>query len=296
MQSNNPILSRYESKPGQSGFAYQEGLSAYSQASGASPTAPPPSAPPRPQPQPGGPTTPDAEFATITAAGGLRITLNDVVVKTGLLFVATVVFSFVGWFLVGPAPWVMWVAMFGGLGLGLVNAFKREVSPALVVVYAVVQGLFLGGISNFYDAWARNSGWDGIVLQAVMATMVTFGVMLTLYMTGIVKVTQKFVRFMIVAAVSYLVIGLISLVSAMFGFGGGLGIYGLGDFGILVAALGVLLAAFFLMLDFEAIKQGIAAGLPERESWRMAFGLLVTIIWIYLEFLRLLSLIAGRNN
>ena len=271
MQSNNPVLSRYEKQPG---FAYSEGQQAYAAASGQGV---------------------DEQFQTITAAGGARITLNDVVVKSLLLFAIVVVFAVAGWTLVVASPVIFLVAMVVALVLGFVNALKREVSPALVMLYAAAEGLLLGGISNMYDQMATSNGWEGIVAQAVIATMVTFGVMLALYVTGVVKVTRKFASILMVAVVSYLVIGVISLITALFGVGNGWGIYGLGDFGILVALAGVLISAFFLMLDFEAIKQGIAAGAPERESWRMAFGLLVTLVWIYLEFLRLLALVAGRR-
>lgn len=272
MQSNNPVLSRYEKKP--AGFAYDEGQQAYAAASGQGV---------------------DEQFQQITAAGGARITINDVIVKTMMLFAIVVVFAVIGWTIVAANPIVFLGSMVVAMVLGFVNALKREVSPALVMLYAAAEGLLLGGISNMYDAMATSNGWDGIVVQAVVATLVTFGVMLTLYVTGIVKVTKKFASIMMVAVVSYLVLGVVSLITAMFGVGNGWGIYGLGDFGILVALGGVLISAFFLMLDFEAIKQGIAAGAPERESWRMAFGLLVTLVWIYLEFLRLLALVAGRR-
>lgn len=270
MQSNNPVLSRYEPKPGKagdSGYAYAEGVNAYQQAAAG-----------------GSGADVDAAFAQVTAAGGARLTINDVIVKTFAVFVLTVIFAVVGWNLAPTMPWVMWVGLFGGLALGFVNALKKTVSPALVLLYGVLQGLFLGGISYMYNSLA-----DGIVLQAVVATMVTFGVMLALYATGIIKVTKKFMSIMMVALVSYLVLGIGSLIWAMFGGGDGWGIYGTG-FGPIVAVLGVLLAAFFLLLDFEAISQGIKAGAPERESWRMAFGLLVTLIWLYLEFLRLLAI------
>ena len=111
---------------------------------------------------------------------------------------------------------------------------------------------------------------------------------------SIVKVTKRFVSILMVAGVTYLFIGLASLVAAMFGVGGGWGFYGIDGLGLLICVAGVLIAAFFLMLDFEAIAQGIRNGAPERESWRMAFGLMVTLIWIYLEFLRLLA-IFSRN-
>lgn len=281
MQSNNPVLSRYEQQPG---FAYSEGRSAYAAASGQAAAADLSAAPPI-----------DEQFQTITAAGGARLTINDVIVKTGMLFAVVVVFALIGWNIAASNPIILFGAMGVGLVLGFVNALKKTVSPLLVLLYAVAQGILLGGISNIYNSYAQGNGWDGIVMQAVVATMVTFGVMLALYSTGVIKVNKKFVSILMVAAISYLVIGLISIVSAMFGVGNGMGIYGMGDFGILIAIAGVLIASFFLMLDFEAIKQGIAMGAPEKESWRMAFGLLVTLIWIYLEFLRLLALLSGRE-
>ena len=191
-------------------------------------------------------------------------------------------------------PWLMWVCLIGGLGVGLVNSFMKRVSPPLVMLYAVLQGVMLGGISNWYSQIAANPQNGGIVLQAVVATMTTFGVMLALYLTGVIKVTKRFQSILIVAAVSYLLLGVASLVAAMFGVGGGWGFYGVGGLGLAICVIGVLIAAFFLLLDFEAISQGIKLGAPERESWRMAFGLLVTLIWLYLEFLRLLA-IFSRN-
>ena len=120
--------------------------------------------------------------------------------------------------------------------------------------------------------------------------------MLLLFGTGIVKVTSKFMKVMLVAMVSYLFIGIASFIAAIFGVGGGWGFYGVGTLGLLLCIFGVGLAAFSLMLDFEAIKQGVAMGLPERESWRMSFGLLVTLVWLYLEFLRLFAIIASGRE
>jgi uncharacterized YccA/Bax inhibitor family protein len=277
MQSSNPVLTRYE-KTDTSGFAYKEGVSAYTQAAA------------------GGAGSADlgTSFDQVTAGGGARLTINDVIVKGLMVFAVTVVFAVVGWNLVETMPWVMWVGALGGLALGLVNAFKRQPSPPLILLYAVFQGVFLGGISNWYNAYGEGNGTSGIVLQAVLATFTTFGVMLVLYLTGIIKVTKKFQSVMIVAMVAYLLIGLASLVAALFGVGDGWGFYGVGTLGLVICVLGVLIAAFFLLLDFEAIAQGIRMGAPERESWRMAFGLLVTLIWLYLEFLRLLA-IFSRN-
>ncbi len=276
MQSNNPVLSRYE-KTDKSGFAYDEGVSAYTQAAAGG----------------AGAADVDAAFQQVTAAGGARLTINDVIVKTFAVFAITVVFSVVGWNTYDTMPWLLMVGLLGGLALGLVNAFKKVPSPPLILLYGVFQGVMLGGVSRWYSDFAAGNGWNDIVLQAVVATMTTFGVMLALYVTGVVKVNKKFVSILIVAAVSYMVLGIGSFIWAMFGGGDGWGIYGTG-FGPIVAVVGVLIAAFFLMLDFEAISQGIKLGAPERESWRMAFGLLVTLIWLYLEFLRLFAILS-RN-
>jgi uncharacterized YccA/Bax inhibitor family protein len=273
MQSTNPVLTRYE-KNDKSGYAYAEGVNAYTQASAGG----------------AGAADTNAAFQQVTAGGGARLTINDVLVKGLLVFGVTVVFAVLGWNLVDSMPWVMWVGMIVGLVLGLVNAFKKQPSPVLILLYAVFQGVFLGGISNFYNQLALSQRYEGIVLQAVLATMTTFGVMLTLYLTGVIKVTKKFQSIMIVALVSYMLLGIASLVAALFGVGGGWGFYGIDGIGLAICVIGVLLAAFFLLLDFEAISQGIKLGAPERESWRMAFGLLVTLIWLYLEFLRLLAI------
>lgn len=273
MQSSNPVLSRYETKP-TSGFAYHEGKAAYAQAATGG----------------AGIADVDTSFETITAGGGARLTINDVIVKGLAVFAVTVIFAVIGWNTVDAMPWLLWVGLLAGLGLGIANAVKKVPSPPLILLYAVAQGIFLGGISNWYNQTALAQDYQGIVLQAVVATMTTFGVMLTLYLTGVIKVTKKFQSIMMVALVSYLVLGLASLVGALFGVGDGWGFYGISGIGLIICVAGVLIASFFLLLDFEAISQGIAMGAPERESWRMAFGLLVTLIWLYLEFLRLIAI------
>jgi uncharacterized YccA/Bax inhibitor family protein len=286
MQTRNPVLSRIGQEPastGGSGFAYQEGVAAYQQA------------------QPGVAAT---DYAAQTrgapqpVSAGARLTLNDVIVKTAISFGVLLVGAVIGWQTTPSAPWLFWVAMFVGLGLGLANAFKKQVSPPLILAYSLVQGVFLGGISWTYNEWVLtvNPEYTGLVGQAVVATFVVFGVMLAIYQSRIVKVNGRFMKIMMVAMVSYLFIAIASLISAFFGVGGGWGFYGVGGLGIALMGFAVLLAAFSLMLDFEAIKQGIAMGLPERESWRMAFGLLVTLIWLYLEILRLLAILAAGRE
>ncbi|MFM8773269.1 MAG: Bax inhibitor-1/YccA family protein [Actinomycetota bacterium] len=296
MQTANPILSRIDRDAAQasrsgSGFAYEEGRSAVASAQhGEAPPAPAPAAD-------------DAGIYSgvqIPAPPGQRVTFADVMVKSAIMFGLAVVGAFAGWILTSAAPGigtlVVLVGCIGTIVLGLVNAFKRQVSPPLTLLYAACSGIFLGAVSYWYNQLALASDYEGLVLQAVLATFTTFGVMLLLYGTGIVKVTHKFIKFLTVAMVSYFFIALASLVAALFGVGGGWGFYGVGTLGLLLCIFGVGLAAFSLMLDFEAIKQGIAMGLPERESWRMSFGLLVTLVWLYLEFLRFFAIIASGRD
>ena len=304
MQTANPILSRIDRDAAQAassgpGFAYEEGRTAVAAAQAPAPQA-----------------TAAATSAAVHSAGaadagyyagvqipapvGQRVTFADVMVKSAIMFGLAVVGAFVGWGLTAAVPGIgtgiVLVATVGTLVLGLVNAFKRQVSPPLTLLYAACSGIFLGAISYWYNELALQSDYEGLVLQAVLATFTTFGVMLLLYGTGIVKVNGRFMKIMIVAMVSYLFIGIASFVAALLGVGGGWGFYGVGTLGLLLCVFGVGLAAFSLMLDFEAIKQGIAMGLPERESWRMSFGLLVTLVWLYLEFLRMFAIIASGRE
>ncbi len=283
MQTKNPVLSKI-GQPQGSGFAYDEGRSAYASAGTAGAAATDQMTAAQLQEMYNGPS----------AVTG-RMTLDDVVIKTGICLTITIAMAIVGWNITPNAPWIMWVAMIVGLGLGFANALMRKVNPPLVLAYAAVEGLFLGGISYFYNTLAVANNYEGLVQQAILGTLVAFAVMLALYQTKIIKVNATFVKAMIVAMVSYGAIALISFVSALFGVGGGWGFYGVGGLGILLCVVGVGLAAFSLALDFEMVKQGIAQGLPERESWRMAFGLLVTLIWLYLELLRLLAILSSNR-
>jgi uncharacterized YccA/Bax inhibitor family protein len=284
MISANPVLSRYD-KPKGSGFAYDEGRQAFASAQGAPQTAV--SAPPAGS---------DTDFAMVTAAGGARVTMADVIVKTAIVFGISVFFAVIGWNLAQTMPMLAWIGMGGALLLGLVNAFKKQVSPPLVIGYAIASGIMLGSISYFYNQIGLANQYEGLVLQAVIGTMTAFGVMLFLFGTGIIKVTGKFMKVMLAAMISYLIIAGASFIGALMGVGGGWGFYGVSGWGLLLAAAGVLLASFALLLDFEFIKQGINQGLPERESWRMAFGLLITLVWLYLEILRFLTLLAAGRD
>ena len=306
MNNKNPIFSRLDQQSsGQSGFAYAEGVQAYGQAgqqAGQPPVGQPypqqpygqvpgQVPPPVPPPVPMGPPT-GSIYEPITN----KMSMDDVIVRTGISIAVLIPFAIVGWFTAPTMPFLYFGAMILGLILGLVNAFKKVVSPPLILAYAAAQGVFLGGISYAYDQWAQGTGYEGLVSQAVIGTLVAFVVMLTLYKSRLVKVDGRFKKIMMVAFVSYLAIAVMSFISSFFGVGGGFGFYGVGTLGLLLCAAGVLLASFSLMLDFDSIERGVQMGLPERESWRMAFGLLVTLIWLYLEILRLLAMIAASRD
>ena len=232
--------------------------------------------------------------ATRTAAGA-TIQLPDVVAKTGILFVILVLGAVAGWATTYSMPWLWIGAAVAALVLGLVNAFKKQVSPPLVLLYSLAEGLMLGAISRFYQDQFAAPG-QSLVLQAVIGTLTAFGVMLFLYSNRIIKVNGTFQKMFFVAMISYMVIGLASLVSAIFGFGGGWGFYGVGGLGLVLCLFGVALASFSLVMDFESIKQAIGYGLPERESWRLGFGLIVTLVWLYLEILRLLVIVSSNSR
>jgi uncharacterized YccA/Bax inhibitor family protein len=168
----------------------------------------------------------------------------------------------------------------GGFILALVNSFSKKVRPPLVIAYAAAQGLALGTISRMYD-----QAYDGIVGQAVIATACAFGGVLIAYRSGKIRVTPKFTRVMIGSLIGYLVF---SVVTLFIGFPSG-------SLGLLIAIGGVALASMFIVMDLDQIEKAVAARLPQEESWRMAFGLMVTLVWLYLEVLRLLSILRGRD-
>lgn len=262
-------------------------------------------------PATGGTDDLERAYARTAVDGGSSpvMTITDVIMKSAASFGVLVVFAAATWFVTAGMPLdasgnvsggvigIMFGAMILGLILGLVNAFKREVSPGLIIAYAAVQGVFLGAISYFYQIFGQQFGMGNIVATAVVATLIVFATMLTLYRTRIIRVTNKFRKIVMIALISYVAFAFINLIFAwIFGFGNGFGIYGSGWIGIAVSAGAIILASLVLTLDFDSIEQALTVGVPEKESWRMAFGLMVTLIWLYLEILRFLALIAMNRE
>jgi uncharacterized YccA/Bax inhibitor family protein len=214
-----------------------------------------------------------------------RMTIDDVVTRTAILFAVLVTVGAGAWTL-NLGGGALLLGFIGGLVLAMVNVFSKSVKPALVIAYAAFQGLALGTLSNMY-----NTVYDGIVSQAILVTISAFAAMLFAYKSGRIRVTPKFTKVLMTALLGYFVLAMVSLVGSFFGAS----LYSIGGFGLILAAGGMVLAAFFLILDFDQIQNSINAGVPQSESWRAAFGLMVTIVWLYMEVLRLLSILRGND-
>ena len=206
------------------------------------------------------------------------MSIDDVIIKTGALFAVLVVVGAFAWRANNPT--LALVGVVGGLILAMVNSFSRKVRPGFVIAYAVAQGLALGTISKIYE-----TAYSGIVGQAVVATACAFAGVLVAYKSGKIRVTPKFTRVMMGALIGYVVFGIATI---FIGFPQG----GLGN---LIAVGGVLLASMFIVLDLDQIEKAVAARVPAEESWRMAFGLMVTLVWLYMEVLRLISIFRGND-
>jgi uncharacterized YccA/Bax inhibitor family protein len=216
-----------------------------------------------------------------------RMTMDDVVVKTGLMFLVLLATAGVNWYLESPA--LTFGGVIVGLVLGLIVSFKQSTNPGLILGYAAAEGLFIGGISKAFE-----TQWPGIVPQAVLGTLAVFAVALFAYKSGRVRVTPKFQRTVLIAMGGYLVFCLVNLVVMAFGGGGDFGLRQ-GPLGFAIGLFAVGLAAAMLILDFDFAEQGVKNGLPERFAWLAAFGLVVTLVWLYIEILRLLAILRGSD-
>src|SRR5690606_10301337 len=163
-----------------------------------------------------------------------------------------------------------------------------EPSPALIIGYAALEGLFLGTISSAINQYA-----PGAAMQAVLGTMAVFAGVLFMYKQRIIRVNARFTRFVMAAAIGFILLSAVNLIVALIGDGNGLGLRD-GGLGILFGLAGIVLGACFLALDFKMVEDGIAYGAPEKESWLAAFGLTLTLVWIYMEFLRLVAILQGE--
>ena len=228
----------------------------------------------------------EAPSATPIQTG--RLTLDDVVVRTATLFAVLLAAAGTTYFVLKPGLGIVLGSAIVALVLGLIVNFSRTVRPALILAYGLLEGVFVGGISYWYSVAYGNQ----IVPQAVLGTLVAFGTMLALYKAGVVRNSPRFTKVLLIAGVSYLVFGLINLIAY---FVSGNSVYTSGSgLAVLLSGFGVVLASLFLVLDFDYVEQGIRNGLPQQYAWTAAFGLVVTLVWLYLEILRLLAIL--QNN
>jgi uncharacterized YccA/Bax inhibitor family protein len=281
MQSNNPVFRRSDAFNGRSQNAH--GNQMYAGNGAAYPTY---GEQPPAQPGYGAPTT-----------TGRPMTIDSVVQKTGISLLLVIVAAAATWIMtpaittdmtaddIAPLIGLMTIGSLVAFGLSLVNSFKRVISPALVLAFAVAQGVALGGLSKFFDAQFG----DHIVMQAVIGTFAAFAGTLAAYKFFDIQVGQRFRTFVIAAMFGMVGLSLLEIVLGL--FGSEIGLFGFGGVGLLFAIAGLVLGVFMLILDFDFVEQGIAARIDERESWRAAFALTVSLVWIYTNLLRILAIL-----
>ena len=233
------------------------------------------------------------------------MTVETVVHKTAITLALVVASAFATWWFIGPlvdganvdqdaVNTAYMLAMGGaivGFGLAMVNSFKKVISPGLVVGYALVEGVFIGALSKVIVSFV--GGDTSIVLQAVLGTMAAFAGTLTVYKVFNIKVTEKFRRGVMAALFGFVALALLNFVLSF--FGADFGFRDFDTFGLLISCVAVVIGVLCLILDFDFVERGVAAGLPERESWRAAFGLTVTLVWIYIEMLRIAAIFASGD-
>ncbi|MGW1783064.1 Bax inhibitor-1/YccA family protein [Streptomyces sp. NPDC002143] len=222
-----------------------------------------------------------------------RMTMDDVVARTATTLGTVVLTAVLSWLLlpvdeanIGKSYGIAVGAGLVAMVLALIQSFKRKPVPALILSYAALEGVFLGVISSAVSTYIG----DGVVAQAVLGTMAVFAGVLVAYKAGWIRVNRRFYGFVMAAALGFVLLMVVNLLFTVFGGGDGLG-FRSGPLGIVFGVIGILLGACFLALDFKQVEDGVAYGAPREEAWLAAFGLTMTLVWIYMEFLRLLSIL-----
>lgn len=215
------------------------------------------------------------------ASADEAMTVSGTINKTGLLFLILLLGATISWY--QPSSLFIWGGAIGGFILAMATVFKKEWSPVTAPIYAALEGLFLGGISVMYA-----SAYNGIVFNAVLLTLGVFAAMLFAYKSGLIKVTKRFRMGVVAATGGIFLVYLASFVLGFFGINISL-IHGSGLMGIGFSFIIVGVAALNLVLDFDMIDKGAEARAPKYFEWYTSFGLIVTLVWLYIEILRLLS-------
>ncbi len=236
----------------------------------------------------------DLGSGTVVSRDGGAMTLNGTVTKTGILVLLAVITATFAWMQVsstagtGNASVYVWGGAIGGLVLALVTVFKKQWSPVTAPMYALVEGFFLGAISALFEM-----RFPGIVFQAVLLTFGTLFALLFAYRSGLIKATENFKLGVVAATGGIALVYLATIVLGFFGIKIPM-IHDSGIVGIGFSLFVVVIAALNLVLDFDFIENGVEQGAPKYMEWYGAFGLMVTLVWLYIEFLRLLSKLQSR--
>jgi len=244
------------------------------------------------------------------AAGAIetgRMTVEDTVIKTVGLFAVLLVTAVVGWIwtmspvtAANPVPTMMpWIiGALGGFVMSMVVIFgsRKKIRPGLILGYAAFEGLFVGGISAYFEYI-----WPGIVVQATLATLSVVGVTLALFASGKIRASKKATKVFMIAMIGYLVFSLLNVMLMLFNVPLAGGAFGLLSqevagipLGLIIGVLVVIMAAYSLVLDFDSIQQGVRNGAPRQYAWMGAFGIMVTVVWLYIEILRIIAIL--RSN
>lgn len=256
------------------------------------------------QPQAGTTTNPYATnpYATDPATGmpqapvrGNAMTIDDVVSRTAMTLGTVVLTAVISWITlpvdaanINKSYGIAVGAALIAFVFAMVQSFKSKPVPALILAYAAFEGVFLGVISAAVSAQLG----PGTVIQAVIGTMCVFAGVLIAYKMRWIRVNRRFYGFVMAAAMGFLLLMAVNLLFSIFGGGDGLG-FRSGGLGILFGVVGIILGACFLALDFKQVEDGVTYGAPREESWLAAFGLTMTLVWIYMEMLRLISILKG---
>ncbi|MEO6509552.1 MAG: Bax inhibitor-1/YccA family protein [Nocardioides sp.] len=298
MQSNNPVFRRSETFNGKANaYGNQSTATGNPYAGYGDPATWGTGAP-------GTPGTPGTSGMPPThTAPARRMTIDSVVQATAISFAVVLVGAIATWVLTPEIKTdsttsdlsglfaALSIGGLGAFGLSMVNSFKRVVSPALVIAFCILEGIALGALSKLFDAQYGPAD-NHIVINAVMGTFAAFAGTLAAYKFFNIKVGQKFRTFVIAAVFGMVGLSVLELVLSM--FGNGTGLFGVSGLGMITAFAGLVLGVFMLILDFDMVERGIAAGVDERESWRAAFGLTVSLVWIYTNLLRILAFFQQR--
>ncbi|WP_029149468.1 Bax inhibitor-1/YccA family protein [Microbacterium indicum] len=237
-----------------------------------------------------------------------RMTYEDTIVKTAILFGVMLVVAVISWVITLGGVFapdqartlVMVPALIGAIGtlvISLVIAFRKQSPVGLTFAYAVAEGLFVGGISAIFEAL-----YPGIVVQAALASIAVIGVTLALFASGKIRASARMTKIMLIALVAYAAFSLLNVIlmwTGVFGDSGGFGlrsevtIMGI-PLGLIIGVVVVFMGAYMLVVDFDMVQRGVRNGAPQKLAWTAAYGILSTVVFIYIEILRMIAI--ARNN